>query len=230
MSSSVLLAVFAASISLLGSGGIFALSLFDIPELRAQPASRSLPSVRWLFSRGSHIFPTAAAVSSAAFALLAYQSAHKLPHSAALLSLSLLDTRAGRTVAGYALASALSISIAPFTQLMLPTNFELIRLNIALGGSRSQASAVQAAKQSAVQQAALRQRTAKQSVNGEGEFVNEQTDLSGPQEKAPREASAAEEARVQELLSRFALLNAVRGVLLGAGGIVGLLVALSAKA
>lgn len=46
--------------SLLAAGGIAALSLFDIPLLASQPADRALPLVRWLFSRGSHIFPQAA--------------------------------------------------------------------------------------------------------------------------------------------------------------------------
>ena len=60
------------STSLIAAGGIAALSLFDIPELRAQPASRSLPSTRWLFSRGSHIFPTAAYICTGSFGYLAY--------------------------------------------------------------------------------------------------------------------------------------------------------------
>ena len=47
------------SIALAGAGGIAALSLFDIPEIRSQPADRALPMIRWLFSRGSHIFPQA---------------------------------------------------------------------------------------------------------------------------------------------------------------------------
>ena len=71
--------VVAVSFSLIASGGILALSLFDIPELRAQPASRSLPAIRWLFSRGSHIFPQAALISSVSFATLAYHAYQALP-------------------------------------------------------------------------------------------------------------------------------------------------------
>ena len=47
------------SVSLLAAGGIAGLSLFDVPELQSQPADRALPQIRWLFSRGSHIFPQA---------------------------------------------------------------------------------------------------------------------------------------------------------------------------
>lgn len=46
--------------SLIAAGGIASLSLFDVPELASQPADRALPQIRWLFSRGSHIFPQAA--------------------------------------------------------------------------------------------------------------------------------------------------------------------------
>jgi hypothetical protein len=47
------------SAALLGAGGIATLSVFDLPIIRSQPADRALPSLRWLFSRGSHVFPTA---------------------------------------------------------------------------------------------------------------------------------------------------------------------------
>ncbi|KAK0270642.1 hypothetical protein LTR35_010850 [Friedmanniomyces endolithicus] len=60
------------SIALLASGGIASLSLFNVPLLQSQPASRSLPQTRWLFSRGSHTFPQAAFLSSAGFAYLAW--------------------------------------------------------------------------------------------------------------------------------------------------------------
>lgn len=48
------------SVSLYAGGGIAALSIFDVPELQSQPADRSLPMTRWLYSRGGHIFPQAA--------------------------------------------------------------------------------------------------------------------------------------------------------------------------
>ncbi|ORY07934.1 hypothetical protein BCR34DRAFT_16188 [Clohesyomyces aquaticus] len=53
------LQIIGVSTALMASGGIACLSLFDIPLLSSQPASRSLPQIRWLFSRGSHIFPAA---------------------------------------------------------------------------------------------------------------------------------------------------------------------------
>ena len=199
MASIVVAKVVGVSLSLLGAGGIFATSLFDIPELQAQPASRSLPSIRWLFSRGSHIFPQAALIASVSFATLAYHACQALPAATSSASTlhSLIDTTAGWAVLGYMLASVLSLSIAPFTTLvMLPTNFELIQHNINLGGSRSQASATYRSKLSPQQQAALDKRTARDSVNGVGEGgVNELTDLSGPQEKAPREASEGKRRR-----------------------------------
>lgn len=127
------------SVAMLASGGIAALSLFDVPELQSQPASRSLPSTRWLFSRGSHIFPQAAFISSAGFAFLAYNA---LPMGqrtvAGLLRLASQDGK----VNGYLAAAALTMSIAPWTTfVMIPTNFELIKMNEQKGGARSQASA-----------------------------------------------------------------------------------------
>nr|POE62882.1 hypothetical protein CFP56_03785 [Quercus suber] len=47
------------TIALAASGSIAALSVFDLQELKSQPAERSLPMLRWLFSRGSHIYPPA---------------------------------------------------------------------------------------------------------------------------------------------------------------------------
>ncbi|KAK8135577.1 hypothetical protein PG984_003517 [Apiospora sp. TS-2023a] len=73
MSSATVTALQAVSItsSLMVAGGIATMSLFDIPILQAQPASRSLPSIRWLFSRGSHIMPTAAFAAGTGFVSLA---------------------------------------------------------------------------------------------------------------------------------------------------------------
>ena len=223
MASLVVAKVLAVSFSLLASGGVFALSLFDIPELRAQPASRSLPSIRWLFSRGSHIFPQSAVISSVSFATLAYHAYQALPAAASSNAMlhSLVDTHRGWAVLGYVLASVLTLSIAPFTSLvMIPTvNFELIQLNLDLGGSRSQASAQHKQRSSTQQQ----QRTAKESVNGKGD-INELTDLSDPQAVAGREASEGQERRVRALLDRFGWMNGVRGALLALGGVVGLVV------
>ncbi|KAK7955167.1 hypothetical protein PG988_015861 [Apiospora saccharicola] len=109
MSSATLTALQAVSItsSLMVAGGIATMSLFDIPMLQAQPASRSLPSIRWLFSRGSHIMPTAAFAAGTGF------------------------TR------GYLVAALCNFAIGPVTSLMLPTNMALIKQNEEQGGSRS---------------------------------------------------------------------------------------------
>lgn len=197
--------------ALVASGGIATLSLFDIPELQAQPASRSLPSIRWLFSRGSHIFPAASVVSSASFAYLAYTA---LP---AIGSKSILELLSHGKAPGYIAAAVLTFSIAPWTaNAMIPTNFRLIQLNEDLGGARSQKSA---------QMGGAKPKTAEQSVNNEDQ-PNQYTDLSIPQEKTTKESSAAQDQEVEELLGKFGQLNSVRAVLMLAGGVVGLYTAL----
>lgn len=212
------LQVTSISISLLAAGGIATLSLFDVPILRAQPASRSLPSVRWLFSRGSHIFPTAAIISAAGFSVLAYRA---LPGSLASRTVSQLlrDTR----VRGYFAAAALNIAIAPWTSLvMIPNNFELIEMNNHLGGHRSIASA-QAAK---MEKGDLRQRSARDSVDGKGEGVDQWKDVSDPQEQTLSKSSDAEDEQVKRMLTNFGYQNNVRATLTLASGVVGLLTAL----
>ncbi|KAI1024604.1 hypothetical protein LB503_007175 [Fusarium chuoi] len=59
--------IISISTALMASGGIATLTFFDVPELQSQPASRSLPSIRWLFSRGSHVFPSASLLSTIGF-------------------------------------------------------------------------------------------------------------------------------------------------------------------
>jgi hypothetical protein len=214
MSSNCILQVISISTALVAAGGIASLSLFDVPLLRSQPASRSLPLIRWLFSRGSHIFPTAAGISSAGFAYLAYDA---LP-SASRTSSALLSIRG--TPAVYLAAAALSISIGPFTSLMIPTNFALIQKNEELGGSRSVKSARHGV-------AGRDPRSADESVQGKND-VSEMSDLSLPQERTRKDSSRAEDEEVSQLLDKFGKMNAVRSVLLGLGGIVGLLGALTA--
>jgi hypothetical protein len=113
----------------------------------------------------------------------------------------------------------LAFSAALFTRVMIPTNFELIEMNERLGGAHS--------AQSARYREAIgaKPRSAEESVNGK-EDVSQWTDLSGPQEKTGREATAEEEERVRELLGRFGRLNYVRAGLMGVGGVVGLVAAL----
>lgn len=212
------LQVTSISISLLAAGGIATLSLFDVPILRAQPASRSLPSVRWLFSRGSHIFPTTAIISAAGFSLLAYRS---LPGS--LASCTVLQLLRDTRVRGYLAAAALNIAIAPWTSLvMIPNNFELIEMNNHLGGNRSSASAKAAERE----KGDLRQRSARDSVDGKGEGVDQWKDVSDPQEQTLSKSSDAEDEQVQAILTKFGYQNNVRAALTLAGGVVGLLTAL----
>lgn len=201
--------------ALVASGGIATLSLFDVPILQSQSAQHSLPSVRWLFSRGSHIFPQAAFLSSAGFVYLAY-AAQPIARRG-LLQLLKLGSNSS-LINGYLLAATLSISIAPVTSIMIPTNFTLIKMNAQKGGSRSsQASAVNGGEAT--------QRTAEDSVAGEGE-PNQITDLSGPQEQTGKATSKEEDTNVRELLERFKWLNWGRAVLLMSGGIVGLVCSL----
>jgi len=215
MSATQAVQILSVATALIASGGIATLSFFDIPMLKSQPASRSLPMTRWLFSRGSHVFPTAAVASASGFLYLTYTS---LPPSA-LSSLSTLASSAMRGQAGlYLLVAALSISIAPWTSLvMIPTNFTLIQKNEELGGSRSRKSARYQKKNGGEVGA----KSAEESVEGEDD-ISQWRDLSGPMEKTEKESSREMDEVVDGLLDKFAGLNLVRAVLIGAGGVVGL--------
>lgn len=204
--------------ALFTSGGIATLSAFAIPLLRSQPASRSLPLLRWLFSRGSHLAPTGILLSSAGFAYLSYTS---LPPSSPTHSLAaLLRSLCQAGQPGLFLAaSVLALSAALFTRVMLPTNFELIEVNERLGGAHSERSARYR------EGVGAEPRSAEESVSGK-EDVSQWTDWSGPQERTRREATKEEEERVRELLGRFGRLNYVRAGLVGVGGVVGLVAAL----
>jgi hypothetical protein len=109
------------------------------------------------------------------------------------------------------------------TYLMIPTNFRLIQLNENLGGSTSSRSAELGDKGG---------RSAEESVYGKnqtGQFsdLSQFTDVSGPSGKTRRESSTQEDAEVRGLLEKFGRLNALRGFLIGLGGIVGLATALA---
>ncbi|KAK3700345.1 hypothetical protein LTR37_016049 [Vermiconidia calcicola] len=201
------------AISLMSAGGIACLSLFDIPELQSQPASRSLPSIRWLFSRGSHIFPTASLVSTAGFAYLAINT---LPQGRAVTQLLSLGSNSTK-INAYLAAAVLNFAIGPFTSTMVPTNFRLIELNEQKGGARSEKSAKEG-------KFGAGERSAEESTGGKGD-VNQFTDLSNPQTHARNESSAEEDKEVRELLGKFGRLNAVRAVLMGAGGVAGVIAA-----
>lgn len=203
--------------ALMASGGMVTLSLHDIPQLRPQPASRSLPAVRWLFSRGSHTFPNAAIASGLGFLYGAYAY---LPPAAGrglqkVISLSQFGAN-GLKTNGLILAAALAWSIAPWTRLvMLPTNLELMEMNQSLGGYRSQSAADED------KSGRIYRRTGKDSIAGKSEG-SEFTDRSGPQEVTKRQSSAQEDERAKELMDKFTRLNLVRAALLGAGGIIAL--------
>ncbi|KAH7240811.1 uncharacterized protein BKA55DRAFT_575805 [Fusarium redolens] len=197
--------------ALMASGGISTLTFFDVPELQSQPASRSLPSIRWLFSRGSHVFPSASLLSTIGFIYSA--SSNNFPSSGPLYAFSTNNSKANT----FLTAAALALSIAPFTQLMIPTNFALIKENNKLGGARSEKAA---------REGASTDRSAWESVKGTGEGF-EFTDLSGPQEQTERGSMAEEDEKVRELLEKFRWLNLVRAVLIGAGGVVGLYAAIN---
>ncbi|KAF4984016.1 hypothetical protein FZEAL_721 [Fusarium zealandicum] len=207
--------VLSITTALLASGGIAALTFFDVPELQAQPASRSLPAMRWLFSRGSHVFPLASLVSTVGFIYSATNAS-----SRGLLQLYQLSHNSPK-VKGFLAAAALAFSIAPFTQVMIPTNFAIIEENNKLGGTRSQEAALKARATGNP----LKSRSALDSVVGTGEG-SEFKDLSGPQEQTARTSTSEEDERAWQLLEKFRWLNLVRAVLMATGGVFGLYAAL----
>ncbi|KAL9593654.1 MAG: hypothetical protein Q9219_007455 [cf. Caloplaca sp. 3 TL-2023] len=228
---SVLLQTFSIAASLLAAGGTASFTIFIVPSLLALPASRSLPQIRWLFSRGSHIFPTAAALSSAGFVSLAFLALPDPQRNSSLpqrLLGGLLETG---VVQGYTAAAVLCAGIGPFTALMVPTNFELIRMNEDKGGTRSERSAAEkkdggGEKKKKQQSGDNNKDKALSSVGGEGQ-ASEWKDLSGPQGKVEGEVTGEDDEKVKKLLETFGTMNMVRAVLLGGGGIVGLLTALA---
>ncbi|KAF3763820.1 hypothetical protein M406DRAFT_357240 [Cryphonectria parasitica EP155] len=212
--------------SLLAAGGIATLTFFVVPILQSQPTSRSLPAMRWLFSRGSHVFPTAALISAAGFGALALQSLplvswRQLWREVATLGIRAMSARAP----GYAAAALLCLSIGPYTGVvMLPNNFALIKLNADEGGSRSAHSAEVRSPSGAA--TGKEEKSALGSVEGEGE-ADEFKDLSGPQEKTRRDGgTGANDEKVRAMLGKFGRQNLVRAVLMGSGGMLGLLTAL----
>lgn len=200
--------------SLVSAGGIACLSLFDIPELRAQPASRSLPSVRWLFSRGSHIFPTTSFLAAAGFTYLAIAI-----HPGAASRILKVASNSPK-VNLYLAAAAINAGNFFWTPLaMIPTNFALIELNEKIGGTRS-------AKAASEKQYGAGDRSADDSVNSKGDSTSEFKDLTGPQTQTDRKSSPEEDRKADELLAKFGALNAVRSLFPGVGGVVGLIAAL----
>lgn len=202
----------------LTSGAIASLTLFSVPMLQSQPAERSLPQTRWLFSRGSHVFPQTSALSALGFTYLAYAA---LPPAKRVWTqaLKLLYFNNGRIVNGYLLAALLCIGIAPYTSLrMLETNYQIIGMNEAAGGARSAKSA------ETVDLKAGQARTAQEAVAGDGQ-AEEWADVSGPQEVTLKSTTPEEDEKVRKLLGEFGRKNLVRAGLVGLGGVVGTLTA-----
>ncbi|KAL8801422.1 MAG: hypothetical protein Q9200_006956 [Gallowayella weberi] len=125
-------------------------------------------------------------------------------------------------VQGYAAAAVLCLGIGPFTAVMVPTNFEMIRMNEERAGTRSERSEKEGKKK----QGRGDKDVALSSIGGEGQ-ASEWTDLSGPQGKTGEETSKEDDEKVGELLERFGTMNMVRALLIGGGGVVGLLTALA---
>ncbi|KAF2159484.1 hypothetical protein M409DRAFT_60828 [Zasmidium cellare ATCC 36951] len=211
--------IISISSALLGAGGIAALSLYNVPQLKAQPADRSLPAIRWIFSRGSHTFPVAINTSTAGFLYLAYTY---IPQDLRTFT-QLFKTANGLKVNGYLAASVLSFSIAIYTAwFMIPNNFALIKKNEEKGGARS-ANSARTMREQGYRPG---DRSAEDSVYSKGEG-NEFTDLSGPQSKTESSSGEAEDRKVWEMLDKFGRQNLLRAVGLGLGGVVGLVTALS---
>ncbi|KAH8765349.1 hypothetical protein F5883DRAFT_522658 [Diaporthe sp. PMI_573] len=142
---------------------------------------------------------TTAIISAAGFSTLACRSLPVFLASRTVLQL-LRDTK----VRGYLVAAALNIAIAPWTSLvMIPNNFELTRVNNELGGHRSIAG-FQAARES---KDSLRQRGARDSVDGKGEGVDQFKDTSDPQPQTTRSPSGLEDEKVKAMLTKFGAQN-----------------------
>jgi hypothetical protein len=107
--------------------------------------------------------------------------------------------------------------------MQIPTNFSLIQMNEDKGGARSSENA-----KALGEKWQPGERSAQDSVNSKGEVQSELTDLSWSQSKTQKESTKEEDEKARELLGKFGQLNAVRAVLIGAGGVVGLLSALAA--
>jgi len=158
--------------SLLASGSILSFSAFDVPQLQnpGQATSSTLQNVRFIFSRGSHVFPYAATIAAGAFGLLAYMTPEG-PDFASIAS----PQEYQNTKSLYWTAAASALSILPYTVFfMLPTANGPLKKMI--------------------------------SKQEKGENVSD--------------------SAVKDMLDRFAWQNAIRGLLMGASGVVGLYTAL----
>ena len=122
-------------LSLVTSGAIISMSLFEIPNIQERPVEFSLPYLRWLFSRGSHTMPQAAATVASGFTYLAYRS---LPAGSESVGNLLTTFGTFATKDMYLASGALCLGIAPVTTfIMLPNNLALRSLNDDKGADRA---------------------------------------------------------------------------------------------
>lgn len=208
--------------SLLSAGALLAYNFFDIPVLKSQPASRSLPSIRWFFSRGSHLFPSAVVVSTSAFTCLAYNATLPVQGS----GLSALQLMTYGRVPGYIAAALLASGVAIVTMtVMVPhPNFDIIRLNKELGGAASQGLKREQQRQD-VSDEKLENSSGPPDVDGDFK-ASEFRDTTGPMGETDRQSTPEQDEKARELIERFRQLNMVRTLLMLGSGIVGLIVAL----
>ncbi|KAH0361067.1 hypothetical protein KCU65_g8973, partial [Aureobasidium melanogenum] len=112
--------VLGPTISLATAGAILSISAFSTPLLSNNARSQSsekpspsstLPAIRFIFSRGSHIIPESAAVAAANFGFLAYHAPSTV--------VNVLGMEIGSRT-GFIAAGLLSMAIGPITQIMLP--------------------------------------------------------------------------------------------------------------
>ena len=151
-----------------------------------------------------------------------YLAINALPQSQTGTQLLNLTNNSSK-VNGFLAAALLNISIAPFTQLMVPTNFALIEANEKKGGARSEEGAKQASPRGG-----KGSRSAEESVSLSGKGQASQfADLSGPQGETVAKSTPGEDEEVRQLLFKFNKLNIGRILLQGAGGVVGLIASLT---
>ncbi|TFL00129.1 hypothetical protein BDV98DRAFT_605573 [Pterulicium gracile] len=214
------LQVIGVSLSLIGTGMNIGFSHFAMDALKTQPASRSLPTVRWLFSRGSHTIPMIIFISSACFSVLSVLPDHRPTMSPVFRSLS--HFKMGPVNVGYLGAAAFNAAIGLVTmKLMLGNNFALIEMNEKKGGARS----VEAAE-ALGQQGQKGPMSADESISGAGQ-PSQFTDLSGPQPRTDMDTTPEEDKEVREMLELFTRQNLLRIGLSGVGGLLGLVTALA---
>lgn len=125
----------ATTTTLLTAGTILSLSVFDSPLLAStarstksplpSPAS-TLPAIRFIFSRGSHLIPQSATVASSLYLYLWYSSPSGVSNASVTLLARLLGVQISQRT-GYLIAAVLSASIMPMTGIMLPAANQRLR-------------------------------------------------------------------------------------------------------